>query len=67
VKLRFVKVKEGLYKWGSKTLNIKTLSGGILIRVGGGWTDIDEYYEKHESIEVNNMELQERRLQESPN
>lgn len=43
------------------------MSGGVLIRVGGGWTDIDEYYEKHEETEVNNMEIQDRRFQESPN
>ena len=51
-----MKIKEGLFKWGNKILNLKTLQGGILVRVGGGWTDIDKYYDKHEENELNEIE-----------
>lgn len=61
-----MKIKEGLFKWGNKTLNLKTLQGGILVRVGGGWTDIDEYYDKHEENELNAIENAERKLELSP-
>lgn len=61
-----MKIKEGLFKWGNKTLNLKTMQGGILVRVGGGWTDIDEYYDKHEENELNAIENAERKLESSP-
>jgi len=42
------------------------MQGGILVRVGGGWTDIDEYYDKHEENELNAIENAERKLESSP-
>jgi hypothetical protein len=40
----FVKVGEGTYKFGTKKITAKVSNGVCLIRVGGGYMDIAEFY-----------------------
>ena len=40
----FSKVGEGIYKFGTKKVTAKVSNGVCLIRVGGGYMDITEFY-----------------------
>jgi len=43
LKVMFVREAEGVYKFGSKRVNIKIDKDKINIRVGGGFMTIDEF------------------------
>ncbi|CAG9318177.1 unnamed protein product [Blepharisma stoltei] len=58
----FTREDEGIYLFGTKRVFLKLENGDIKIRVGGGYTTIDEFIEIYTEIELEN---QEQTLQES--
>lgn len=58
----FVWVKEGMYKFGGKNVNMRILNGYLVIRVGGGYMKFDEWYDKYgkkEGLKVNKDTLKD--------
>ena len=43
--------KKGNYVFGTKKISTKILNNALVVRVGGGYVGIDEYFEKHAEIE----------------
>ena len=43
LKIMFLRESTGVYQFGSKRVNIRIENGKILIRVGGGYLNIDEF------------------------
>ena len=44
--LPFFRLKEGVYKFGSKVICLKILNGKLSVIVGGGYMYIDEFIER---------------------
>ena len=47
---------EGVYQFGSKNVAIKVEKDSIKIRVGGGYLSIDEFLDKHTTLELEKLE-----------
>ena len=48
LKIMFLRESEGVYRFGSKRVYIKTERGGqIMVRVGGGYMGIDDFIEQY--------------------
>ena len=39
----FHRISEGFYEFGTKKLQLQIKNNQIMVRVGGGWQDIDEF------------------------
>lgn len=52
----FTREDEGVYMFGTKRIFLKLEQGNIRIRVGGGYTMIDEFIEIYTEIELENQE-----------
>lgn len=56
LKVMFVREAEGVYKFGSKRVNIKIDKDKINIRVGGGYMTIDEFIDQFTGPELERLE-----------
>ena len=43
LKVMFIRVNPGIYQFGSKKVCVRVEQGKIIIRVGGGFLQIDEF------------------------
>ena len=59
LKVMFVREAEGVYKFGSKRVNVRVDKEKINIRVGGGYMTIDEFLDQYTHLEVQALERQD--------
>jgi hypothetical protein len=52
VPIKFIRQEGGNYLFGSKKIYIKIENGRILIKVGGGFTSIEEFLSVYTQIEI---------------
>ena len=56
LKLMFIRKREGVYDFGSRTLNLKIMRGSIQIKIGGGYQPIDEFLLAALPVELEKLE-----------
>ena len=59
VPIKFIRVGEGLYIFGSKRVHVKILNGKLVIRIGGGYMYVEEFiklYAHQELVKIKNSE-----------
>ena len=56
LKLMFLRVQEGVYEFGSRTLMLKLMRGSIQIKIGGGYQPIDEFLPTALPVELEKLE-----------
>ena len=64
LKIKFKRVSEGTYLFGLKKVHAKILNNRLVIRVGGGYTDIEKFIASHTEIELKKFERQEQKKKE---
>ena len=47
----FIRLKPGVYTFGTRKVSIKLINGKVNIRVGGGYLKVDEFLDKYSQIE----------------
>ena len=47
-----IRIDESRYLFGTKVINIQIINGQLMVRVGGGFMDLEAYIEKHSSKEI---------------
>lgn len=52
LKVMFIRLNPGIYQFGSKKVCIRVEQGKIIIRVGGGYMQIEEFLEQYTTIEL---------------
>ena len=55
----FIRLQAGVYSFGSKKICVKVDNNKIIIRVGGGYMNIEEFIEKYTVLELERTELRE--------
>ena len=45
LKIMFLRMQEGIYEFGTSRVNVKVERSSILVKVGGGWLQVDEFLE----------------------
>jgi len=43
LKIMFLRMQEGIYEFGTSRVNVKVERSSILVKVGGGWLQVDEF------------------------
>jgi len=43
LKIMFLRMQEGIYEFGTRRESVKVERANILVRVGGGWLQIEEF------------------------
>lgn len=56
LKLMFLRLKEGVYEFGTRRVSVKVERSNILVKVGGGWLMIDEFLEQYIPVELERYE-----------
>jgi hypothetical protein len=57
LKIMFLRESEGVYQFGQRRINIKVEKGNrILIRVGGGFMNIEDFIQKYSQQELEKIE-----------
>jgi len=54
----WVRESSGNYKYGSKKVNVKYLRNNLIIKVGGGSMNFEEFVETYEDIELAKLNFQ---------
>jgi len=57
LKILFLRISEGVYCFGKRILNMKIVNELILIRIGGGYTELKEFMDKFSQAELDRIEL----------
>ena len=68
VPVKFIRIGEGLYIFGSKRVHVKILNGKLVIRIGGGYMYVEEFirlYAHQELVKLKNKEEAQASEQES--
>mmetsp|Transcript_19943 Transcript_19943/g.26924 ORF Transcript_19943/g.26924 Transcript_19943/m.26924 type:complete len:138 (+) Transcript_19943:678-1091(+) len=52
LKIMFMRESSGIYEFGTKRVEVRVAKGKILIRVGGGYQNIDEFLEQYTPEEM---------------
>jgi hypothetical protein len=50
--IKIVRIEKGKYWFGSKKILAKIINGKLVIRVGGGYMNVDEFIEQYGRMEV---------------
>lgn len=45
LKIMFLRMQEGIYEFGTRRVSVKVERSSILVKVGGGWLQVDEFLE----------------------
>ena len=53
--IKFVRVGEGVYTFGSKKVYVKMLNGRLIIRIGGGYMFIEQFIKMYANHETNQL------------
>ena len=53
--IKFVRIGEGLYTFGSKKIFVKVLNERLVIRIGGGYMFIEQFIKMHANHELNKL------------
>ena len=56
LKIMFMRETQGVYTFGTKRVNVRIEKGRILIRVGGGYLNIDEFLDQFTPTELEKLE-----------
>lgn len=56
LKIMFMRESSGVYQFGSKKMNVVIQKGRIMIRVGGGYLQIDEFLDQNTCVELEKIE-----------
>lgn len=52
----FMRQRQGVYKFGTKTVSVKVEGNNkILVRVGGGFIPIDQFLDQYTQIELDKL------------
>jgi len=43
LKIMFLRMQEGIYEFGTRRVSVKVERANILVKVGGGWLQIEEF------------------------
>ena len=54
----WIRDSAGNYKYGSKRVNVKYLRNNLIIKVGGGSMNFEEFVETYEDIELAKLNFQ---------
>lgn len=57
--LKVVRIEAGKYMFGTKKILAKIINNRLVIRVGGGYTSVDEFIEQYGRMELMKMIAQE--------
>lgn len=50
--VQFIRKSHGMYKYGTKCVNVFARGEALMVRVGGGFMNIQEFVEQHNDFEV---------------
>ena len=56
LKIMFLRESAGVYEFGTKRVEVRVQKGRILIRVGGGYMNIDEFLDQYTPQELEKLE-----------
>ena len=56
LKIMFLRESTGVYEFGTKRVEVRVAKGKILIRVGGGYMNIDEFLDTYTPQELERLE-----------
>lgn len=56
LKIMFLRESSGVYEFGTRRVEVKATKGKILIRIGGGYMNIDEFLEQYTPLELEKLE-----------
>ena len=56
LKIMFLRESSGVYEFGTKRVEVRVTQGKILIRVGGGYMNIDEFLNQYTPLELEKFE-----------
>ena len=56
LKIMFLREASGVYEFGTKRVEVRVAKGKILVRVGGGYMNIDEFLEQYTPLELEKIE-----------
>ena len=55
IPLKFIRIGEGIYTFGSKKVHIKILNGRLIVRIGGGYMPIEQFVQSYGANELAKM------------
>ena len=56
LKIMFLRMQEGIYEFGTRRVSVKVERGQLLVKVGGGWLQIDEFLDQYIPVELERYE-----------
>lgn len=57
VKVPINRISESKYLFGTKLINAVIINGVLMVRVGGGYMTMEEFLDKHSSIEIKHLTI----------
>jgi len=55
--LMFIRIEEGVYMFGTKRTSAKIVNDSLLLRVGGGYMNIEEFVRQYNDKEKEKLEI----------
>ena len=56
LKIMFLRMQEGVYEFGTRRVQVKVERNQLLVKVGGGWLQIDEFLDQYIPVELERYE-----------
>lgn len=56
LKLMFLRMSEGIYEFGTRRVSVKVERSSILVKVGGGWLQVEEFLDQYIPVELERYE-----------
>ena len=56
LKVMFLRMQEGVYEFGTRRVQVKVERNQLLVKVGGGWLQIDEFLDQYIPVELERYE-----------
>ena len=53
----FIRIEEGVYMFGTKRTSAKIVNDSLLLRVGGGYMNIEEFVRQYNDKEKEKLEI----------